>query len=287
MPWYPQTSAPAAERVKILESVSKKHPKAGWKLLLELLPTTHSMVSTNHRPAFQNWALRWSEDATRADYAFQVEACAHLVAERAGNDLGRLKDAIEVFEYLPPSARTELLKRMSNIDPFASKADDRRNLAEALREKVSRHRQFAEASWALAEQVLGELDCVRMRLEPDDVVARNAWLFGDYWKVQWQVKQHGGEEEDADKAVERLRATGLRRFARKRTGMGFWLWRKPPPVRVRSGGARHLRCFGGRRTRSSDVAHRKPKRPGRIRKRLRAGKTMPTGVELGAGTPSR
>src|SRR5205807_2158267 len=96
MPWYPQTTAPVEERVKILESVSKKYPRAGWRLLLELLPTPHSMVSSNNRPVFRNWALEWSEGAAPADLAFQVEACAHLVVELAGKDAGRLKDAIEV-----------------------------------------------------------------------------------------------------------------------------------------------------------------------------------------------
>src|SRR5262249_17909351 len=59
MPWYPQTTAPVEERVKILESVSRRHPKAGWTLLLELLPTRLSTVSTNYRPAFRDWALQW------------------------------------------------------------------------------------------------------------------------------------------------------------------------------------------------------------------------------------
>jgi transcriptional regulator with XRE-family HTH domain len=209
MPWYPQTTTPVEERVKILESLSKKHPKAGWRLLLDLLPQPHSIVSPNRRPAFQNWALQWSEGATRADYAFQVEACSHLVVELAGDDGGRLKAAIEVFENLPLSARTKLLERMSSIDPSMLTTDDRRALAEAIRAKVDRHRRFADADWALKAPVLEELDRVRMRLEPDDVVARSAWLFDDYWKLFYQVKRHDGGEEDAGQEVERLRARAI------------------------------------------------------------------------------
>jgi len=213
MPWHPQTTAPVEERTKILEGVSKRHPKAGWRLLLGLFPTPPSIVSTNSRPAFQNWALQWSGEVTgadyRADYAFQVEACAHLMVELASKDVSRLKDAIGVFENLPPSARTKLLERMSSIDPSMLNTDDRQALGEAVREKVNRHRRFANTGWALAESMLEQLDRVRMRLEPDDVVARNAWLFGDYGKVLWQVERKGGKEEDADKAVEQLRATAL------------------------------------------------------------------------------
>src|SRR5260370_31301741 len=95
MPWYPQTTATVEERVRVLESVTKRHPKAGWNLLLELLPTPHSTVSPNFRPAFRNWALEWVEGASRAHRAFQVEACSHLVVQLAGYDPSRLKDVIE------------------------------------------------------------------------------------------------------------------------------------------------------------------------------------------------
>jgi transcriptional regulator with XRE-family HTH domain len=209
MPWYPQTTASVEERVRILETISKKHPRAGWRLLLELLPTKHFMVSTNRRPAFQNWALQWSEGASPADRAFQVEACSHFVVELAEKDASRLKDAIDVFENLPASARTKLLERMSSIDPSVLKTDDRRALAEAVRAKVNRHRRFANTDWAQKGPLLEELDRVRKRLEPDDVVARNAWLFGDNWKLQWQVRRHPEHEEDADRRVEQLRATAL------------------------------------------------------------------------------
>jgi transcriptional regulator with XRE-family HTH domain len=209
-PWYPQTTTPVEERVRILQSVSRRHREAGWKLLLELLPAPHRlMVSTNYRPAFRNWALEWSEGATRADYAFQVEACADLAVELAGNAVSRLKDAVEVFENLPPSAQTELLDRISGIVPDTLKTDDRRTLAEALREKSNRHRRFAAADWALKNPVLEQFDTIRERLEPGDAVARNAWLFGDYWKVRWHFERGDEEVEDADKVVERLRAQAI------------------------------------------------------------------------------
>jgi transcriptional regulator with XRE-family HTH domain len=204
MPWYPQTTAPVEDGVRILQNVARKHPKAGWRLLLELLPTTHSAVSTNARPSFRNWTLDWSEGATRADYAFQVEACADLVVELAAQDAPRLKDTIEVFENLPPSARTKLLDRIASIAPDTLTTDDRRILAESLRKKVNRHRQFASADWALKDPVLEQLDRLRERLEPGDAVARNAWLFGGYWQVRWQF-----EEVDAEKVVQQHRTRAI------------------------------------------------------------------------------
>jgi transcriptional regulator with XRE-family HTH domain len=205
IPWCAQTTAPVEERVKILESVTKKHPQAGWKLLGELLPKRHWMVSPNYQPAFRNWALQWSEEVAAADYAFQVEACANLLVQLAGTDAGRLKDAIEVFENLPPSARTKLFEQITNTHASELKTEDRRTLAEAVRQKVNRHRRFAHTDWALKEPVLKELDRIRKRLEPEDAVARNAWLFGNYWRVREEIAPADGDEE----AVERLRAKAI------------------------------------------------------------------------------
>jgi hypothetical protein len=114
-----------------------------------------------------------------------------------------------VFENLPRSARTKLLDRIESIAPDTLKTDDRGTLAEALREKVNRHRQFAAADWALKGPVLEHFDKLRQRLEPSDAVVKNGWLFGDYWKVRWQFERQAGEEEDADKIVERLRTKAI------------------------------------------------------------------------------
>ena len=208
MPWYPQTTAPVAERVRILETVSKRHPETGWRLLLKLLPSPNVMVSTNYRPVFQNWALQWSKGATQADYALQVEAFGHLVVELASKNACWL-EAIKVLENLPPSARIKLLEGLASIDPSELQTDERRALAEAVREKINWHRRFANNNWEMKEPVLAELDVLRKRLEPDDLVTKNTWLFGDYWKVRWQVGRHDGSEEDADKVVGRLRAKAI------------------------------------------------------------------------------
>jgi transcriptional regulator with XRE-family HTH domain len=209
MPWYPQTTAPVEERVAILERLSKRHPKAGWTLLRGLLPMVPSMVSSNYRPAFRNWALQWSEGATGADRVLQEEACAHLVVEMAGKDVSRLKDTVEVIESLPLSARKKLLDRFTSIDPATLNAAERRILTEAFREKVNQHRRFAEADWTPKEPLLQEFDRIRQRLEPDDDVTKNAWLFGDYWNLYWQVNRHGRAEEEAVEEVQQLRATAI------------------------------------------------------------------------------
>jgi hypothetical protein len=49
----------------------------------------------------------------------------------------------------------------------------------ALREELSKHRQYQRAAWALPEAGLALLDPLLAALQPDDLVLRHAWLFQD------------------------------------------------------------------------------------------------------------
>src|SRR5581483_9869215 len=102
----------------------------------------------------------------------------------------------------------------------ALKTEHRRSLAEAIREKVNRHLKFAHTDWALKGAVIDDLSRALAHVEPEDVVARHAWLFADYWKVREDVSRFrvsaaaalatdDWEEEDADKKVEELREAAL------------------------------------------------------------------------------
>lgn len=221
MPWYPQTTATVEDRVKVISSIAARHPEAGWALLLGLLPAGHSTVNHNYRPRFRDWAFRWTEGTSRADYAFQVEACAQLVVETAAKVPARLTSAVEAFENFPPSAQRKLLIHLSGVDAPAL-GDDRRAIAETIRKKVARHRKFSHTEWALEPSVIDDLEKVRERLEPEDAVAKHAWLFGDYWKVRDHFERYDSEklEEtvDADAAVEQARAAALTEI---RTGLGW------------------------------------------------------------------
>jgi hypothetical protein len=50
-----------------------------------------------------------------------------------------------------------------------------------LRKILSRHRSFPDASWALPEEELKEIETLYNKLEPDDIIQRYQWLFDDYY----------------------------------------------------------------------------------------------------------
>ena len=130
--------------------VLKVGREAGWRLLVGLLPNQYQISMPTPRPSWRDWALAWSSGVTNAAYWHQVDACARLLVEQLGDDVERWKALIEQFENLPGPVQTEFLERLSGFAEKTLDEETRRVVSDALREKVSLHRKFADADWTLA-----------------------------------------------------------------------------------------------------------------------------------------
>ncbi len=211
MPWLPQTTAPAEERVKVLQTLVRGRPEAGWRLLVGLLPNQQGFATHTYRPMWRDWALAWSSNVSTASYWQQVIAYGHLLVEQLGDDIARWKTLIQQFENLPDPVQREFLDRLSGFAERALDEETRRVISETIREKISLHRKFADTNWALQGDALTELESARRRFEPDDAVRRNAWLF----RPRWQVS------ETPEGETERLE-TLCPRALREIIGAGGW-----------------------------------------------------------------
>jgi hypothetical protein len=141
---------------------------------------------------WREWALGGS-GVTNAEYWNQVNACARILVELLGVDIGRWQALIRHFEHLPGPVQKEFLERLNTYDVAALDVASRRAITEALREKVGSHREYSDAEWALPGELLSELEKVQKRFEPADPVARNVWLFDPFWRVRDKLE---GREEN-------------------------------------------------------------------------------------------
>ncbi len=199
MPWFPQTTATVEERVQILKMLARKQPQAGWRLLHELLPNQLQTSTPTRRPLWRDWALGWNGGVTNAEYWYQASACARLLVENLGDDVGRWTEIIGTFENLPDAAQKEFVGRLNSVVVTSLSQASRRAVTEALREKVSTHRRFFDTDWAMPSETLSVLKDLLRRFEPEDCVARNAWLFGPRWSVVERLKSDD-EEQNVDEA---------------------------------------------------------------------------------------
>lgn len=214
MPWLPQTAAPVDKRVEILKMLTRRRPEAAWRLLLDLLRDQQEISTSIRRPVWRDWALEWSPSVSNVDYWRQVIDSAQLLLAEVGVDLSRWISLIERFEGLPGPTRAEFLRRLGDLAEGLHDDGDRRQIADALRNKISMHHRFSQANWALTPEALGELEAVQRRFEPGDPVRKNAWLFESIWRLPATLE--GGE----DRLIE-LRRSAVREILDRRGWAGI------------------------------------------------------------------
>ena len=144
---------------------------------------------------------------TTAEYWQQVEACADQLLENAGDDIQRWEQLIAKVEHFPKPARDHLLQGLRAFDPNTLETDARRQIADELRKKVHRHRYYSDANWALAPETVEELEAIQKRFEPQDSVARYAWLFVAHSRLFAGSRQDSYQKRD--EAVFQLRRKAL------------------------------------------------------------------------------
>jgi hypothetical protein len=97
------------------------------------------------------------------------------------------------FENFPPHAQTRMLVGLNAFGQTLSDSDIRRRIAEKLREKVYRHREFPDAPWVLSKEAVDELEKAQRQFEPEDLMARHAWLFARFPRfsptLSWEERE--------------------------------------------------------------------------------------------------
>ncbi len=167
LPWLPQTTASVEQRIKALEKLVKDHPEAAWRLLIGLLPNQQPISTGIHQPLWRDWALGWSgRTATIADWK-QLAESARLLFKQLGDDLGRWIELIKHVQDLPGPAQAEFLDHLNGLAERLTDQEKRCEVADAIRERISLHRRFSEADWALPERDLSRLEEIQHRFEPD------------------------------------------------------------------------------------------------------------------------
>jgi len=128
----------------------------------------------------------------------------------------RWRDLIEALPRLPLGEHAAAIERLETLDTVRLQAADRAAIWNALRTLISQHRSFADANWALPRERVDQIEDVYRRFEPEDPVARYAWLFADRPEIPEGLLQDLTAYQ-ARVARERLEAV---RSVHARTGLG-------------------------------------------------------------------
>ena len=177
LPWLPHTTASVDQRIGVLKGLTRREPEIAWPLLLNLLPTVHDTSTPTHRPSRRTWTLNWTRGTTNIEYWQQVQTCGDLLVKLLDIDTERWVQSIEQFENFPESTQTLLISCLKEFDLGTLDTTSQRKVFDALREKINWHRSYPDADWSLPAGTLDELEVVKERFEPQDLLARHLWLF--------------------------------------------------------------------------------------------------------------
>lgn len=175
--WMPATAASVETRLDVIDTMRRREPDAAWDLMETVLPRQHDFNMRTERPAWREWT---PEREVRPTHCMLVEHAAEIVKrmlEDVGTSGPRWKELVKALDHLPMEAHGAILARLSILAREPMPADLRSAIWNALRQLVSRHRSFPDADWALAPERVDAIASVFTQFEPDDVVARDGYLF--------------------------------------------------------------------------------------------------------------
>lgn len=214
LPWLPQTCAPVTTRQAAVATLLNEFPDVAWKLLLNLLPSSHQVSSGSRKPAWREMiADDWSKGVTRREYWEQIAAYAELVISAAKQDLSKLAELIDRLDDLPPPARDQLLAHLHSDTVVSMPQADRLQLWTELADLVLKHKKFADAEWAMKPEQVNKIAAVAENIAPDAPIYRHQRLFSerdfDLYIEKGNYEEQRKELEDRrQKAISEVYAAG-------------------------------------------------------------------------------
>ncbi len=178
LPWLVQTVTPFEERRTAVETVLREQPQVGWNLLLSLLPHNRGFALPSHRPTWREYIPRdWKDSVPLNEYWEQITAYTKLAIDLAKKDTEKLGALINRLSDLPRPAQESLLLHLTSEEIVALPESERLPLWEKIESLVRRHRRFADADWALPEEVVKKIEKTAKALVPHDPELKYHYLF--------------------------------------------------------------------------------------------------------------
>jgi len=169
LPWLPQTLASIEKRKVAIQTLYKEWPDIGWELIVKLLPNQHQISSGSHKPSWRKTIPDdWKKGVTHQEYWEQVSFYAELAVSWAGCDAIRLSELIDHFHNLPKPTFDHLIEILSSDAITSLQEEMRLSIYNHLTKFTNKHRRFADAKWALSDDLLTIIEAVAAKIAPSN-----------------------------------------------------------------------------------------------------------------------
>jgi len=211
LPWFPQTCAPIAKRAAAVAALFAELPEVGWKLLMSLLPQSHSASSGTRKPAWRETIPEdWLKGVTHSEFWEQTALYSEMAITAARADRNRLIELIGHMENMSPPAQEQLLSLLSSEATTMLPEADRLGIWNELVALVIRHRKYPDARWAMQNEQIDRITTIANRLAPQTPQLRHQRLFSEN---VFQLLEEKGDFDEQVRELQRRRRQAIEDIA--------------------------------------------------------------------------
>ena len=201
-PWHPETTATTSRRLDVLDAIRERHPDVAWELMISLLPEGHGVHFPTASPRFRDWKPSKIVITNLQYFEFLEGLVERLIAD-AGDVPARWQKLVDDSTHVSPTDRQRIREELKRrVEEGSLPEEGREALWDAMRKLIARHREFADADWALPEDELAALEAIEHQLAPAGTVEKNAWLFEHHMPDLGGSKRKDGEFDYAGYTAE-------------------------------------------------------------------------------------
>lgn len=200
LPWLPHTTANFERRLAALKALEREFSATAWKVLLNLLPSSHGTTSGTSKPEWRKFIPDdFKNEVTHKEYSEQVIEYGNYVVELSAKDNSRLPKLVEYLDHLHDEAFAASVNVLLEYSTVESSPEDRHRLWSELLSFINKHKKFSDADWSLSSEKLKKLNPVVISLQPVDKVFLYQRLFTHNTMDLFEEKGSWREQEEAVK----------------------------------------------------------------------------------------
>ena len=177
LPWRRFSEASDGTRLETLEALLSRYRQIGWKLLVAVHPSGHSMVMERQLPLWRPWGQDASRTSTCQEFWDFGEAVERFLIGFVQDDVLSWPDLVDIVSDLSPKARTEVLDSLLQKIEELKEQSLGLDIWTKVRFQLHRHRLHPDASWAMTAEEVATLAHIYEGLTPSNVISANSWLF--------------------------------------------------------------------------------------------------------------
>jgi len=177
--WINYSSINHKQKIQILENILyKNYPDTTWRLLIKLLPDSHSIASGIKRPKYNDWDEYSTKEVTRQDLHLYEQNINRILLENVGVNTKRWHDILDNINKFYKDNIFKAIDTFVALDKSLFSDDNKLAMSLALREKIHNHRKYKDSPyWDIPTECIDKFETAFNFIEPDSLIDRYFYLF--------------------------------------------------------------------------------------------------------------